>query len=102
MVQEGLLTSAQGERIGMFLDLERLGLARAYYTRSVLASRSREARRLGLAASDSGTDDLTADVGALTRAYSEAVAREVENTDSASAARGHPATTGAEASPGLD
>jgi hypothetical protein len=35
-VGKGEMTYAQGERMGMFLDLERLGLARAYYKSSVM------------------------------------------------------------------
>jgi hypothetical protein len=72
-VGESRMTSAQGERMGMFLDLERLGLARAYYKASVYASRVREARRLGLAANDSGSAGLTVDVGELVRPYCEAL-----------------------------
>lgn len=73
MVGRGELTYAQGERISMFLDLERLGLARSYYPTSVFAGRTREARRLGLCANDPRAQGLCADVGLLLAAYREAV-----------------------------
>jgi len=96
MVEKGLMTYAQGERMAMFLDVERLGLARGYYKPSVLTSRAREARGLGLAANDPGVDGFTADVGVLTRAYREAVERETEGrTPPTSAAGGHRAAQAA-------
>jgi hypothetical protein len=55
-VGRGEMTYAQGERMSMFLDLERLGLATTYYPGSVLAARRREARSLGLAPNDTRCD----------------------------------------------
>jgi hypothetical protein len=72
-VQTGELTYAQGERLSMFLDVERLGLARRYYPRSVYAARKREARRLGYAASDTGAGSLTVELAELLRPYLDAV-----------------------------
>ncbi len=50
------ITYAQGERLAMFLDLERLGLAQSYYPKSVYAARKREAAKLGYCANDSSAD----------------------------------------------
>ena len=71
-VCRGELTYAQGERMSMFLDLERLGLATSFYPRSVLAARSREARSLGFAANDNGTTDLDVELARLLRPFREA------------------------------
>ena len=72
-VQAGKLTYAQGERLSMFLDLERLGLAQRYYPKSVYAARKREARTLGYAASDTGAASLTVELAELLRPYVVAV-----------------------------
>jgi hypothetical protein len=72
-VHAGELTYAQGERLSMFLDLERLGLAHRYYPRSVFAARKREARKLGYAMSDEGAESLTVKLAELLRPYLEAV-----------------------------
>ena len=42
-VKRGELTYAQGERLAMYLDLERLGLARSYYPKTVYQARGCEA-----------------------------------------------------------
>jgi hypothetical protein len=57
-VQTGELTYAQGERVSMFLDLERLGLAQRYYPKSVYTARKREARKLGYVACENGAEPL--------------------------------------------
>jgi len=68
-VQAGELTYAQGERLSMFLDLERLGLAQRYYPRSVYAARRREARKLGYSPCDHGVTSLTVELAELLRPY---------------------------------
>jgi hypothetical protein len=73
MVGRGEPTYAQGERMSMLLDLERRGLASSYYPRSVLASRTREARSLGLSANDARAQELCVDVGLLLASYRKAV-----------------------------
>ena len=72
-VHSGEMTYAQGERLSMFLDLERLGLAQRCYPRSVYAARKREARKLGYAASEEGAQSLTVELAELLRPYLEAV-----------------------------
>jgi hypothetical protein len=67
------LTYAQGERLSMFLDLERLGLAQLYYPKSVYAARKREARKLGYAASEEETETLIIALAELVRPYVDAV-----------------------------
>jgi hypothetical protein len=68
-VQTGELTYAQGERLSMFLDLERLGLAQRYYPKSVFAARKREARRFGYSTSDTGAESLTVELAELLQPY---------------------------------
>jgi hypothetical protein len=72
-VQVGELTYAQGERLSMFLDLERLGLAQRYYPKSVFAARKREARRCGYSTSDTGAESLTVGLAELLQPYVDAV-----------------------------
>jgi hypothetical protein len=72
-VQSGALTYAQGERMSLFLDVERLGVAEGYYPRSVLASRKREARTLGLASNECGTQAVEVDLAGLLAPYIDAV-----------------------------
>ena len=72
-VSKGELTYAQGERLAMFLDLERLGLAQSYYPASVYRQRRREAVKLGYAANDGAGEGLDVDLGELLRAYRTAV-----------------------------
>jgi hypothetical protein len=72
-VKRGELSYSQGERIGMFLELERLGLATAYYPKSVYAARRREASKLGYAANESGTESLDVELGDLLAPHVEAV-----------------------------
>jgi hypothetical protein len=68
-VMRSELTYAQGERLSMFLDLERLGLARGYYPKSVYAARRREMVKFGYGASDSGPTDLEVDLAELLAPY---------------------------------
>lgn len=72
-VNRGELTYSQGERIAMFLELERLGLATAYYPKTVYAARRREASKLGYAANESGTESLDVELADLLAPYVEAV-----------------------------
>jgi hypothetical protein len=71
-VSRGELTYQQGERLSMFLDLERLGLAASYYPPNVYRQRRREAVKLGYAANDGGSP-LEVEVGDLLAAYVEKV-----------------------------
>lgn len=68
-VTRGELKYAQGERLAMFLDLERLGLARRYYPESVYSARKREAVGLGYSANESSQDALEVDLGELLAPY---------------------------------
>jgi hypothetical protein len=72
-VKRGELRYAEGERLSLFLDLERMGLAQSYYPPSVLAARRREARKLGYGMSDTGTTSLSVELGKLLRPYIQAV-----------------------------
>jgi hypothetical protein len=72
-VKRGELTCQQGERLSMFLDLERVGLAHSYYPASVYRQRRREAVTLGYAATDVIADVLEVDLEELLRAYRQAV-----------------------------
>jgi hypothetical protein len=74
-VSRGELTYQQGERLSMFLDLERLGLAASYYPPNVYRERRREAVRLGYAANDAGASPLEVEIGDLLAAYVEKVER---------------------------
>jgi hypothetical protein len=72
-VKRGELTYAQGERLAMSLDLERLGLARTYYPKTVHAARRREAAMLGYGSSELGASPLEVDLADLLRPYVQAV-----------------------------
>ena len=72
-VHAGQLTYAQGERLAMFLDLERLGLAQRYYPKSVYTARRREARKLGYSTSDTGVGSLAVELSELLQPYLDAV-----------------------------
>jgi hypothetical protein len=72
-VSEGKLKYGQGERMSMFLALERLGLAQSYYPVSVFSARRREARRIGLSVSDTGANALEIELQELLRPYLNAV-----------------------------
>ena len=75
-VKRGELDYKQGERLAMFLELERLGVAKAYYPKTVYAARRREARKLGYAISDSGAVPLDVELSELLRPYVDAVGEE--------------------------
>jgi hypothetical protein len=72
-VKRGELTYAQGERLAMYLDLERLGLARSFYPKTVYAARRREAARLGYGANEAGTSPLEVELADLLEPYVQAV-----------------------------
>jgi hypothetical protein len=71
-VRLGEIGYAAAERMTAFLDYERLGLAEAVYPPSVLAARKREARKLGLAANDLGTDALELELSEMLEPISSA------------------------------
>jgi hypothetical protein len=68
-VKRGELTYAQGERLAMYLDLERLGLARTYYPRTVYTARRREAARLGYGSNELGASPLEVELAELLGPY---------------------------------
>jgi hypothetical protein len=68
-VTRGELKHQQGERLSMFLDLERVGLAASYYPPNAYRERRREAVKLGYAANDPGTSPLDVEVGDLLAMY---------------------------------
>lgn len=72
-VERGELDYKQGERLAMFLELERLGIAKAYYPQSVYVARRREARKRGYSISDTGASPLNVQLSALLRPYVDAV-----------------------------
>jgi hypothetical protein len=72
-VANGELTYAQGERLAMFLDMERLGLAQSYYPASVYRQRRREPVKLGYAGNDGAAEPLEVDLGELLASYREVV-----------------------------
>jgi hypothetical protein len=73
LVRTGELTYSQGERLGMFLDLERLGLARTYYSNAAYSDRRRLAAKLGFTANESGQDALEVELSELVAPYERAV-----------------------------
>ena len=60
------------QRLAMFLDLERLGLAQQYYG-SLYVARRREARKLGYSPNEDGTTPLGVELGGLLAPYRRAV-----------------------------
>lgn len=74
-MQRGDLSHGQAERLHLFLDLERLGLARQSYRDSVYAARRREAAKLGYSASDTGADGIDVELAELLGAYVQAGGR---------------------------
>jgi hypothetical protein len=72
-VKRGDVSYAQGERIGMFLDLERLGLSESYYPVSVYRQRRREAVKLGFASNDGTASPLDVNLAELLKPYADAV-----------------------------
>ena len=72
-MRRGELTPSEAERLHLFLDLERLGVAQERYPKSIYAARRREASKLGYTVSDYGTDGLNVDLADLMAAYVRAV-----------------------------
>jgi hypothetical protein len=69
----GELTHGQAERLHLFLDLERLGLAHERYPKSTYSARRREAAKLGFSVSECGADGLEVELETLLAAYVRAV-----------------------------
>jgi len=78
LVKRGALTYQQGERMAIFLDLERLGLAQSYYSMSAYRERRRQAVKVGLAANDGAGGPLDVDLESLLRPYATAVSESKE------------------------
>jgi hypothetical protein len=72
-VGRGEMDYKQGERMALFLELERLGLATSYYPKTVYASRRREASKLGLGPSDTRVEGLDVNLEELLEPYVDAV-----------------------------
>jgi hypothetical protein len=72
-ISSGELKPQQGERLAMFLDLERLGLARSYYPPLLYGARRREASQLGYSGNDAGENPLQVALGDLLEPYCRAV-----------------------------
>ena len=72
-MREGELRYAEAERLHLFLELERLGIASGCYPKSIYAARRREARKLGFAANDYGSDPVVVELVDLLRPYANAV-----------------------------
>jgi hypothetical protein len=73
LVRREELSYSQGERVGMFLDLERLGLARTYYSSSAYSDRRRLASKLGLSSNESGQHALEIELAELMTPYAQAI-----------------------------
>jgi hypothetical protein len=71
-VASGRVSHAQAERVSMFLDVERLGLARRFYPKSVHAARRREVARIGLASNEHGRQDAEYDLSRMISPYRRA------------------------------
>ena len=71
-VQWGELTCQEGERLSMFLSLEGIGLAQAFYGKR-FAMRRREVAKLGYAANEAGTIPVKIELGELLAPYRRAV-----------------------------
>jgi hypothetical protein len=65
----GGLTHGQAERLHLFLDLERLGLASQSYPKSIYAARRREATKLGYSANESGREPIAVALADLIANY---------------------------------
>lgn len=72
-VERGEIDYKQGERLAMFLELERLGVATAYYPKSVYAARRREARKLGYSTVDTGSEPIEVELSELLQPYVDAL-----------------------------
>lgn len=71
-VVAGDLSYAQAERMSMFLDVERLGLAPSFYPKAVHAARRREAARIGLASNEGGRPEVEYDLSQMMAPYQDA------------------------------
>lgn len=67
------LTHGQAERLHLFLDLERLGLAQEHYPKSIHSARRREAVKLGYSVNECRPDGLEVELTDLLAAYVQAV-----------------------------
>jgi hypothetical protein len=68
-MQGGELTHGQAERLHLFLDLERLGVGRQSYGKSVYATRRREAAKLGFSANEGGREAIEVSLADLLAIY---------------------------------
>ena len=73
-VKAGELTPAQGERLRLFLELERTGEAESFYGPKQYSDRRRDARKHGLRVEDAGREEVDFDIGAIIRWYDESEA----------------------------
>ena len=64
-VKAGELGSAAGERLRMYLELERLGVADEYYTAAQLRERRKEARKYGLTLDDAVVQSIDFALGEI-------------------------------------
>ena len=87
-VKRGELSYSQGERLAMFFDLERLGLARMYYPKSAYADRRRLASKLGYGMNDSGVGPIEVELGDLLSPYVAAVVPQPSSSGHRPAGRG--------------
>ena len=75
-VKRGELSYQQGEKLAMFLDLERLGLAQSYYPPSAYRERRRQAVKLGYAPNDGEVEPLEVDLEQMLCSYKAVVDQE--------------------------
>lgn len=68
-MRRGELSHGQAERLHLFLDLERLGLARARYPKSIYTARRREASKLGYSVTECGAGGLDVELADLLAAF---------------------------------
>lgn len=66
-VKDGEMGVAQAERVRFFLELERLGLAREYYSDTQYRARRAEAKQLGITVEDALVSALDVELGELLR-----------------------------------
>jgi hypothetical protein len=72
-MERGELKYAEAERLHLFLDLERLGVARRAYPKSIYAARRREAARLGYSTNETGSAALEVELDELLAPYATAI-----------------------------
>ena len=66
-MRRGELTHGQAERLHLFLDLERMGLAQERYPKSIYSARRREATKLGYSVSECAADGLDVELTDLSQ-----------------------------------